>query len=163
LAAEPSPSSSSFTSPLYGFAVEVQGWRPEPATQPWSGKEGDFGSDAESSDRFHAPDGETIWAVRAPMSQSVDQMIDDRTDVDAIEHECDPVPDSNEEITIGGEPARLTVKNCPVESPTIIATAAVVHGEDGYVFYFRHSEQLAPNPDAVDNFTDFLSGVSFPN
>ena len=101
--------------------------------------------------------------VRAPSSQSVDQLIDDRTEADADDHDCDPVPDSDELITIGGEPARLTVKNCPVESPTIIGTAAVIHAGTGYLFYFRHSELLTPNPNAVDKFTDFLAGISFPS
>jgi hypothetical protein len=153
---------SSFTSSFYGYAVDLPGgWLPESATEVWSGELGDFGSDAPASDRFQVANGETIWAVSAATTKTVDQMMEDALDWDAVDHDCDPVPDSDEQVTIGGEPARLTAKNCPVTSETVIATAALIHGETGYYFYFRHSELQAPDPNAVDNFKEFLSGVSF--
>jgi hypothetical protein len=162
-AAPPSSSAATFTSPLYGYVADLpEGLRPEPATEPWSGEPGDFGSDSMTSDRFHATSGDTTWAVGAPTTKTVDQMIEDETEVDANDNDCDPVPDSDEEITIGGEPARLTVKNCPVDSVSVIGLAAVVHGEDGFYFYFIHPEYLAPDPNAVDAFTEFLAGVTFP-
>jgi hypothetical protein len=160
----PSASPSVFVSPLYGYSVALsEGWRPEPATEAWTGSGG--GSDAASSDRFYSTRGTTIWTVAAPTTKTVDELVTDQIAADAAGNGCPTTMDSDEETTVGGEPARLTTKHCPADAAdggALIATAALLHGGDGYFFYFIYPVGLAADPNAIDDFTSFLEGVEFP-
>ena len=160
----PSASPSVFVSPLYGYSVALaEGWRPEPATEAWNGSGG--ASDAASSDKFHSDRGTTIWTIATPTTKTLDQLVADQIASDAAGNGCPTTMDTDDETTVGGEPARLTTKHCPADAPdggALIATAAVLHGGDGYFFYFIYPVYLAPDPNALDAFTSFLEGVEFP-
>jgi hypothetical protein len=163
----PSPSApaSAFESPLYGYSVELSGvWRPDPATEAWTGTE-TFGSDSANSDKFHSDRGTTIWAVAAPTTKTLDELVAERIADDAAENDCPTEAESDEDITVSGQPARLTTKHCPADAAdggALIVMATVLDQGDVYFFYFIYPVYLASDPNAIDAFTSFLDGVELP-
>jgi hypothetical protein len=164
-AASPSAPASAFESPLYSYSVDLSGaWRPEPATEAWTGTD-PFGSDSANSDKFHSDRGTTIWAVAAPTTKTIDELVAERLADDAAENDCPTEAESDEDITVSGQPARLTTKHCPADAAdggALIAMATVVDKGDGYFFYFLYPVYLAPDPNALDAFTSFLDRVELP-
>lgn len=156
------PPASQFDSPLYGYSIALpDGWRPEPATEAWDGAPGSFGSDTANSDRFHFQRGLTVWAVAAQTEKSLAELTDDQMASDVELHDCAATPDTDEPTTLDGDPARLTAKHCPTDSPTEVATESVIHDGKAYVFYFIHPELIAPDPNDLDLFGNLLDGVTF--
>lgn len=154
-------SESVFTSPLYGYSIVVPAdWTPQPATERWDGEVGGFGSSTPNSDVFQSQVMfNTLWAAAAPTTKGLNDFVSDETEIDAVEHDCENPPDIDEPITVDDEPARLTAKNCPTDSKTLIAFAAVIKDGVGYFFYFRHVD---PDPSSLDVFQGFLTGVTLP-
>ena len=101
----------------------------------------------------------TLWAAAAPTAKSLNDFVSDETEIDAVQHDCENPPDMDEPFTLDDEPARLTAKNCPTDSETLIASAAVIKEGVGYFFYFRHVD---PDPSSLDVFQELLTGVTLP-
>jgi hypothetical protein len=161
----PLASESVFVSPLYGYSAALsEGWRPEPATEAWTEADS-FGSDSANSDKFYSTRGTTIWAVATATAKTLDQFVADQVATDAVENDCPTTLETDDATAVGGEPARLITKHCPAgaaDGGALIATAALLHGGDGYFFYFIYPVGLAADPNAIDAFTSFLEGVQLP-
>lgn len=161
-----SPGSGSvFESPLYAYSVELAGvWRPEPATESWTGTDS-FGSDSANSDKFHSDRGTSTWVVAAATTKTLDELVADRLAIDAVENDCPPSAETDDDITISGQPARLTTKHCPAgaaDGGALIAMATVLDQGQVYLFYFIYPVYLAADPNAIDPFISFLAGVELP-
>ena len=150
-----------FTSPLYGYSIVLPAdWTPDPAIERWDGEVGGFGSSTANSDAFEGTMiDNTLWAAAAPTTKGLNDFVLDENAIDAIDHDCENPPDIDEPITIDDEPARLTAKNCPIGSKTLIASAAVIKDGVGYFFYFRN---IDPDSSALDVFRELLTGVTLP-
>jgi len=72
---------------------------------------------------------------------------------------CPPVPESQDQIVIGGEPGVLASYDCGI----LINTAITVHHGVAYVFGFRDpAVHAASSPEDRALFVGLLESVTFP-
>lgn len=103
-----------FTSRHYGYTGALPaGWSSgTQATQQWDGH-GAPGDEDSVVDLFSGPGGVEAWAMAAPTKQSLAAYTTATTRASAAAHPCPAPPQTNQAITIGGEPARLLNMQCP--------------------------------------------------
>jgi hypothetical protein len=153
---------TTFTSPLYGYAVTVPaGWIAAAAIVPWdrSAEPGPFAE----TDRFAGPEELTGWAYAGPFDRSLDALVADRIAATHRDHaDTCPViqPEVNERIDIGGAPWVLLGWNCGA----LINEAVTIHAGVAYVFVFRDlAIRAATDPADRALFGSILESVVLPD
>ena len=153
-----------FTSRHYGYTEALPpGWTSNrPATRQWNGK-GAPGTEDRAVDLFSGPGGLEAWAVAAPTRDSLTAYATAAIQAAATAHPCPAVPQSDQAITIGGEPARLLGMQCPPGSGFLVETAVTIHAGTAFVFASQH-----PSGAAADHRADraafqlFLDSIRLP-
>jgi hypothetical protein len=153
-----------FTSRHYGYTEALPpGWTSNrPATRQWNGK-GAPGTEDSVVDLFSGPGGLEAWAVAAPTRDSLAAYATAAIRAAAAAHPCPAVPQSDQAITIGGEPARLLGMQCPPGSGFLVETAVTIHAGTAFVFASQD-----PSGAAADHRADraafqlFLGGIRLP-
>ena len=149
-----------FTSRHYGYTGALPaGWSSgTQATQQWDGH-GAPGDDDSVVDLFSGPGGVEAWAMAAPTKQSLAAYTTATTRASAAAHPCPATPQTDQAITIDGEPARLLNMQCPAGSGFLVEIATTIHDGTAYVF-------TSQNPTGSGNqnadraaFRTFLAGV----
>ena len=102
--------------PAAGWSSDTQ------ATQQWNGQ-GAPGDDDSVVDLFSGPGGVEAWAMAAPTKQSLEAYTRATTRASAAVHPCPATPQTDQAITISGEPARLLNMQCPARSGFLVEIA----------------------------------------
>ena len=129
------PAARTFTSRQYGYtgALPADWSSGTQATQPWNGQ-GAPGDEDSVVDLFSGPGGVEAWAMAAPTKQSLTAYTTATTRAAAAAHPCPATPQTDQAITIGGEPARLLTMECPPGSGFQVEIATTIHHGTAYVF-----------------------------
>lgn len=163
--APPSPTAeataSSFTSTIYQYQVGVPGgWTSVAATAAWDGVSG-VSSDSPQVDRWVSVGVASAWASAAAYDKDLKSYAA-KTIADTTKYHgdtCTAPPESQEPITVGGEPGTLIAWNCGI----LINIGVTVHDGIGYTFGFRDPAiAAATDPADHDVFLDLLKSVKFP-
>jgi hypothetical protein len=161
-ATAPSETPSVFRSDRYGYLVSIPAlWSRSPATVTWDGV-GAPANDAAEVDAFLVPPRYTqVWAYAAPTRLKLADYATQTVDAAAAEHPCSvgsQKPETDEPVTVGGEPARLLTTHCGI----LILAAVTIHNGSGVVLAFQDPNGN-PSLDAEDRavFLQFLAGVRF--
>ena len=159
---EPSPSPpSSFTSPVYGYSVELPGgWTAIEAKVAWDGTSS-ISSDGPEVDQWIGRTEASAWAYAAPYSGDLNAYTKKTVADNAKYHgtTCPPTPDAQDPITIGGEPGVLLAYDCGI----LINLALAVHDGVGYSFGLRDPTiPAATDPTDAAAFAGLLDTVQFP-
>ncbi len=158
---QPTAPASLFTSSVYHYSIALPaGWTATSATAAWDGTVAVSHTDP-FADLFSSSTGTLAWAYAAPTTKSVADLSAAQTASDAAAHPCPTTVEIDEPTTVGGDPARLTMKHCPTPGDTLIANTAVIHDGIGYFFYFQHSSNAGADAADVAVFKTLLSGVEF--
>jgi hypothetical protein len=149
-----------FTSRHYGYAGALPaGWSSDvQATQQWNGQ-GAPGDDDSVVDLFSGPGGVEAWAMAAPTKQSLQAYTTATTRASAAAHPCPATPQTDQAITISGEPARLLNMQCPAGSGFLVEIATTIH--DGTAYVFTSQNPTGSGNQSADRaaFRNFLAGV----
>jgi len=147
-----------FTSRHYHYAEALPaGWLSSgQATQQWDGT-GAPGSEDSVVDLFQGPGGVEAWAIAAPTKENLAAYA--RTTIQASNagHQCPPVTQTSQAITIGGAPARLLAFQCPAGSGFLVEIAVTVHDGTAFVFASQNSTGTKATDRAA--FGKFLAGI----
>ena len=159
---EPSPSPpSSFTSPVYGYSVELPGgWTAIEAKVAWDGTSS-ISSDGPEVDQWIGRTEASAWAFAAPYSGDLNAYTKKTVADNAKYHggTCPPTPETQDPITIGGEPGTLLAYDCGI----LINLALAVHDGVGYSFGLRDPTiPAATDPTDAAAFAGLLDTVQFP-
>ena len=159
---EPSPSPpSSFTSPVYGYTVELPGgWKAIEAKVAWDGTSS-ISSDGPEVDQWIGRTEASAWAFAAPYSGDLNAYTKKTVADNAKYHggTCPPTPETQDPITIGGEPGTLLAYDCGI----LINLALAVHDGVGYSFGLRDPTiPAATDPTDAAAFAGLLDTVQFP-
>jgi hypothetical protein len=159
---EPSPlPSSSFTSAVYGYSVEVPaGWGTIKAKVAWDGTS-KTSSDSPNVDRWVSRTGESAWGFAAPYAGDLSAYTKRAVADNAKYHgdTCPPTPEVEDPITIGGEPGVLLAYDCGI----LINIAVTVHDGVGYTFALRDPTiPAATDPADAAIFAALLDSVALP-
>ena len=160
VAASTSPAARSFTSRHYGYSGALPaGWSSSvQATKEWNGQ-GAPGDDDSVVDLFSGPDGVEAWAMAAPTKQSLAAYTTATTRAAAAAHPCPAAPQTDQAITIGGEPARLLTMQCPAGSGFLVEIATTIHDGAGYVFTSQNPTGSGSQNADRAAFRTFLAGI----
>jgi hypothetical protein len=163
-AAASTPSAAqTFTSRHYGYIVALPvGWSSTAqATQQWNGH-GAPGEEDSVVDLFSGPGGVEAWAVAAPTKQSLAAYTTATIRASAASHSCPATPQTDQAITIGGEPARLLNVQCPPGSGFLVEIATTIHRGTAYVFASQNPlGSVADHSADRAAFRNFLAGIRF--
>jgi hypothetical protein len=147
-----------FTSRHYRYAEALPaGWlSASQATQQWDGT-GAPGDEDSVVDLFQGPGGVEAWAIAAPTKENLASYT--RTVIQASNagHQCPPVTQTSQAITIGGAPARLLAFQCPAGSGFLVEIAVTVH--DGTAFVFASQNPAGTTATDRAAFRKFLAGL----
>jgi hypothetical protein len=148
----------SITSRHYHYAEALPaGWlSASQATQRWDGT-GAPGYEDSVVDLFQGPGGVEAWAIAAPTKENLAAYT--RTTIQASNagHQCPPVTQPSQAITIGGAPARLLAFQCPAGSGFLVEIAVTVH--DGTAFVFASQNPTGTTATDRAAFRKFLAGI----
>ena len=159
-AASTPPAARTFTSRHYGYTGALPaGWSSDvQATQQWNGQ-GAPGDEDSVVDLFSGPGGVEAWAMAAPTKQSLAAYTTATTRAAAAAHPCPATPQTDQAITIGGEPARLLIMQCPPGSGFQVEIATTIHDGTAYVFTSQNPTGSGnPSADRAA-FRTFLAGI----
>jgi hypothetical protein len=166
--ASPTPTQTSLPTPTvfksdhYGYSLAVPAyWEQTPAVTTWDGT-GSPGSDEKVVDRFTIPPCYSeLWVFAAPTKMKQADYVTHSLDAAAAEHPCttgSQKPETNEPITVDGEPGRLLTIHCGI----LVLLEVTVHNGTGVLIVFQD-----PNGDRTTDaedralFVEFLSSVRF--
>lgn len=153
---------STFTSTLYGYTVAVPaGWSAQAATARWDGVSG-LKSDSPQVDIWTSTGTQSSWGWAAPFAEDLKAYAAKEIADTAKYHgdTCPASPESQEQITVGGDPGMLIAWNCGI----LINIAVTVHDGTGYGFGFRDpAVQAATDPSDHATFLGLLESVLFPS
>jgi hypothetical protein len=156
----PGPTPNVFRSPLYSYSVVVPtGWSAAPATTRWDGEsQPSQGANVDQISGAHL----IMLGIAGPFTGDLAAFVQDRVAATARDHAdtCPPnALQSNEPITIGGQPGVLLTWNCGA----LIDQAITVHGAVGYDFTLRDLA-FAATLDQTDlaSFRSMLDSLIFP-
>jgi hypothetical protein len=159
-AASTSPATRTFTSRQYGYTGALPaGWSSgTQATRQWNGQ-GAPGDEDNVVDLFSGPGGVEAWATAALTKQSLTAYTAATTRAAAAAHPCPATPQTDQAITIGGEPARLLTMQCPPGSGFLVEIATTIHHGTAYVFTSQNPTGSGnPSADRAA-FRTFLVGI----
>ena len=113
-------------------------------------------------DQFTAPPRySNLWAYAAPTKLMLAEYATHTTDAAAAEHPCsegNQKPETDEPISVGGEPARLLTIHCGI----LVLIAVTIHNGSGAVFAFQDPNgALSLDPEDRGVFLRFLAGIHF--
>lgn len=153
---------TSFTSNTYGYSLMLPaGWTALQASQPWDGTSA-ISSDSPQVDRFQSLASASSTGVAAPFAQALPALTTALIAATAREHgdTCPSPPESQDPITIGGDPGMLVAWDCGI----LINIAVTIHNGVGYQFLLRDPAVQA-STDAADRavFLAMLASVQFPD
>jgi hypothetical protein len=154
------PAARTFTSRHYGYTGALPaGWSSGvQAAQQWNGQ-GAPGDEDSVVDLFSGPGGVEAWAIAAPTKQSLAAYARTTTRAAAAAHPCPATPQTDQAITIGGEPARLLNMQCPQGSGFLVEIATTIHDGTAYVFTSQNPTGSGnPSADRAA-FRTFLAGI----
>jgi hypothetical protein len=158
----PGPSTSqararTFTSRHYGYTeVLPAGWYyNRAATQQWNGR-GAPGYDSPVIDLFAGPGSLEAWVDAAPTSKNLAAYTSATIRATRAGHPCS-APLTDQDITIGGAPARLLGMHCPPRSGFLVEIAVTVR--HGTAFVFASQNQTGTTPADRAAFRSFLAGI----
>ena len=160
--AAPSPSPpSSFTSPIYGYTVELPGgWVALKAKTAWNGTSRTI-SDGPDVDQWVGRTPASAWAYAAPYSGDLTAYTKKTVADNARYHgtTCPATPEAEDPITIGGKPGVLLAYDCGI----LINIAVTVHDGVGYTFALRDPTiPAATDPADAAIFAALLDSVALP-
>jgi hypothetical protein len=159
-AASTPPAARTFTSRHYRYTGALPaGWSSNvQATQQWNGQ-GAPGEQDSVVDLFSGPGGVEAWAMAAPTKQSLTAYTTATTRASAAAHPCPATPQTDQAITIGGEPARLLNMQCPAGSGFLVEIATTIH--DGTAYVFTSQNPTGGGNHSADRaaFRKFLAGI----
>ncbi|MGH3176780.1 MAG: hypothetical protein ACRDPF_23315 [Streptosporangiaceae bacterium] len=161
LAAASTPAAArTFTSRHYGYTGALPaGWSSNvQATQQWNGQ-GAPGEQDSVVDLFSGPGGVEAWAMAAPTKQSLAAYTRAITRASAAAHPCPATPQTDQAITIGGEPARLLNMQCPAGSGFLVEIATTIHDGTAYVFTYQNPTGGGNHGADRAAFREFLAGI----
>jgi len=149
-----------FTSRHYGYAGALPaGWSSDvQATHQWNGQ-GAPGDDDSVVDLFSGPGGVEAWAMAAPTKQSLAAYTTATTRASAAAHPCPATPQTDQAITIDGEPARLLNMQCPAGSGFLVEIVTTIHDGTAYVFTSQNPTGSGDQNADRAAFRKFLAGV----
>jgi hypothetical protein len=149
-----------FTSRHYGYTegLPADWFSGVQATQQWDGQ-GAPGDDDSVVDFFTGPGGVEAWAMAAPTKQSLKAYTRATTRASAAAHPCPATPQTDQAITISGEPARLLNMQCPAKSGFLVEIATTIHGGTAYVFTSQNPTGSGDQNADRAAFRKFLAGV----
>jgi hypothetical protein len=147
-----------FTSRHYDYAEALPaGWLSGgQATQQWDGT-GAPGSEDSVVDLFQGPGGVEAWAIAAPTKENLPAYTSTTIGASNAGHQCPPVTQASQAITIGGAPARLLAFQCPAGSGFLVEIAITVH--DGTAFLFASQNPTGTKATDRAAFRKFLAGI----
>ena len=147
-----------FTSRHYHYAEALPaGWLSSTqATQQWDGT-GAPGNEDSVVDLFQGPGGVEAWAIAAPTKQSLAAYTTTTIQASNAGHQCPPVTQPSQAITIGGAPARLLAFQCPAGSGFLVEMAVTVHDGTAFVFASQNPTRTKATDRAA--FGKFLAGI----
>jgi hypothetical protein len=161
-AAATSATPTAFTSKTYGYSLTVPaGWTTGQAFMAWDGK-GMPAHNVAEADKFVSPNTASSWLLSAPTTKDLAGLVKQAITANATDHgdTCPPVPDSQEPIKIGSEPAALLSYDCGI----LINVAVTVHDDVAYMFGFRDPAiHAATDPADRAAFLALLESVKFPD
>src|SRR6201995_3854389 len=148
-----------FTSRHYGYTRALPaGWSSgTQATQQWDGH-GAPGDEDIVVDLFSGPGGVEAWAMAAPTKQSLAAYTTATTRASAA-HPCPATPQTDQAITIDGEPARLLNMQCPAGSGFLVEIVTTIHDGTAYVFTSQNPTGSGDQNADRAAFRKFLAGV----
>lgn len=162
VAASASASPTAVTSKTYGYSLTLPGgWTVIQATAAWDGGNEASSHDVPEADQFVRPGGGSAWALVAPTTKNLENYVKERIDANAAGHSntCPVVPDLQDPIKIGSEPATLLAYDCGI----LINLAVTVHDGKGYLFGFRDlAVHAATDPADRADFLALLELVEYP-
>ena len=159
-AASTPPAARTFTSRHYGYTEALPaGWSSAvQATQQWDGT-GSPGDQDSVVDLFQGPGGIEAWALAAPTKQSLAAYARTTIRASAAAHPCPATPQTNQGITIGGEPARLLTMQCPPGSGFLVELAVTIHNGTAHVFASQNPTGSGSHSADRAAFRRFLAGI----
>jgi len=154
-----------------GSPSRALAWRRPPSTRlapldgprllrgPAERQTGAPGDDDSVVDLFNGPGGVEAWAIAAPTKQSLGAYTTATTRASAAAHPCPATPQTDQAITIGGEPARLLNMQCPAGSGFLVEIATTIH--DGTAYVFTSQNPTGSGDPSADRaaFRAFLAGI----
>jgi hypothetical protein len=156
----PSPPST-FTSPIYGYTVELPGgWKAIEATLAWDGTS-DASSDSPEVDQWIGRTEASAWAFAAPYAGDLNAYTKQTVADNARYHgnTCPPTPEAQDPITIDGEPGELLAYDCGI----LINLAVTLHNGVGYRFGLRDPTiPAATDPGDAAIFAGLLGSLRLP-
>jgi hypothetical protein len=155
---------STFTSEKYGYSIALPaGWTGKQAFIQWNGV-GSPGHDAAEVDQFYSSTGTNAWAMATPTTKSLTSFWADQLADAAAKHPCASTIEVEVDaaITIDGEPAHLTVQNCPGPGGIRVGGAGVVAAGTGYIFYLQHPPNDTADPTDMSVFRTLLGSITLP-
>jgi len=151
-----------FTSRHYGYTEALPaGWSSDvQATQQWNGQ-GAPGDQDSVVDLFSGPGGVEAWALAAPTKESLAAYTRANLRAGAAAHPCPATPQTDQAITISGEPARLLNMQCPPGSGFLVEIATTLHDGTAYVFASQNPTGSGNHSADRAAFRKFLAGIQF--
>jgi len=153
---------SVFKSDRYGYSVAIPAlWARTPAVATWDGV-GSPANDAPEVDQFTVPPRySNVWAFAALTNLTLAQYVKHTTEATAAEHPCatgSQKPETDEPISVGGEPTRLLTIHCGI----LVLITVTIHNGSAVLFAFQDPTGDR-NTDAEDRalFLSFLGGIHF--
>ena len=97
--------------------------------------------------------------MAAPTKQSLAAYTTATTRASAAAHPCPATPQTDQAITIGGEPARLLNMQCPPGSGFLVELAVTIHDGTAYVFASQNPTGSGSHSADRAAFRKFLAGI----
>jgi len=119
-------------------------------------REGRPGYDRRVVDLFAGPHGIAAWTIAAPTNKSLESYTSATIRASRAAHPCSP-PQTSQDITIGGAPARLLSMQCPAGSGFLVEIGVTVR--HGTAFVFASQNQTGTKPTDQAAFRNFLAGI----
>ncbi len=153
---------TTFTSETYGYTLMLPaGWTALRASKTWDGTSG-ISSDSAEVDQFKSPAAVSSTGVAAPFAQALPALTQTLIAATTRYHgdTCTSPPESQDAITIGGDPGVLVAWDCGI----LINVALTIHNGVGYQFLLRDPAVHA-STDVADRalFLAMLASVQFPD
>jgi hypothetical protein len=135
------------------------GWVGIPASNAWDGT-GAPSHEGPFVDQLVGAAAPVAWVNAAPYARDLVSYRTERPQADAAEHPCPALPESDDPITIDGQPAALQSKHCPADGGILVMEALIVYRGTGFVFAFQDpSNDRAAEPADRSFFVSLLNSV----
>lgn len=160
------PAATEFASDAYGYTVTLPArWFGRQAAVAWGGT-GSPDHAGPYVDQWVGPAAPVAWATAAATSADLPAYAAGRASAGAAAHPCPAVPETEDAITVDGEPAILQVVHCPANGGILVMAAYAIHRGVGFDFLYQDRLMRAGDPGEGDDraaFLAMLDTISLPD